>query len=197
MKIGVVGTFIRDRIFPYQGVETRSLGGIFFTVSCLANIADTTTEIYPVAHVGTDLYDELRDELSCYGNVSLDGIIKLDRDNTQVQLHYTGPQERYEITTEPMAPCDFNSLETLINADAVLVNLISGSDLELDALREFRRHSDALIYLDFHSRALGIDENGKRFYRRPDDWQDWINQADVLQLNEREARTLAGSPFEA
>jgi sugar/nucleoside kinase (ribokinase family) len=84
-----------------------------------------------------------------------------------------------------------------MDADAVLVNLISGSDLELDALRDFRRQSEALIYLDFHSRALGIDENGRRFYRRPADWQDWINQADVLQLNEKEARTLADSAFEA
>lgn len=51
-----------------------------------------------------------------------------------------------------------------------------------------------MLYLDFHSRALGIDKEGKRYYRRPHDWMDWVDQADVLQLNEMEARTLAGLP---
>ena len=55
-----------------------------------------------------------------------------------------------------------------------------------------RRQTSALIYLDFHYRATDIDEHGKRYYRRPDDWREWVREVDVLQLNEMEARTLAG-----
>ncbi len=193
MKIGVVGTFIRDRIFPYKGEAVESIGGIFFTVSFLASLADRATEIYPVSFVGEDFYDLLIKWLAEYKNIRLDGIQKISRTHTQVKLVYTGPQERYEITTEPMPPLNFSELEILTDADAVLVNLVSGVDVDLSALAQFRRQSPALIYLDFHTRAMGIDEAGRRYYRRPDDWQEWIELTDVLQLNEMEARTLAGS----
>ncbi len=202
MKIGVVGTFIRDRIFPWQARKpASSIGGIFFSVSYLANLAEPTMTIYPVANVGDDLYEALTRELAGYGNVRFEGLHRLPRANTQVKLVYTGPQQRYEITTEPMPPLRLTDLELLLDADAVLVNLITGSDLDLEALRSFRRRSRGLIYLDFHSHALGIDAEGKRYYRRPADWRAWIEAVDVLQVNEQEAQTLAGFerhvPYEA
>jgi sugar/nucleoside kinase (ribokinase family) len=193
MKFGIVGAFIRDRIFPYKGEPVESIGGIFFTASFLASLVDRQTEIYPVSFVGEDFYDLLIERLSEYENIRLDGVQKISRQHTQVKLVYTGPQERYEITTEPMPALNFSELEILTDADAVLVNLITGVDVDLPALHRFRQQSPALIYLDFHTRAMGIDESGRRYYRRPDDWQQWIQLTDVLQLNEMEARTLAGS----
>ncbi len=193
MKIGVIGTFVRDRIFPYRGETVESIGGIFFTVSFLANLLDSYSEIYPVSFAGDDFYDILINQLSDYNNVHLDGIKKIPKKHTQVKLVYTGPQERYEITTEPMPALSYDEINFLKDMDTVLVNLITGTDIDLWALRKFRQDSDALVYLDFHSHALGINGTGKRYYRRPDDWRDWINLVDVLQLNEQEARTLAGN----
>lgn len=192
MKFGIVGTFIRDRIFPYKCEPVESIGGIFFTVSFLANLVDRDTEIYPVSFVGEDFYDQLVSRLSEYKNIRRDGIAKIPRKHTQVKLVYTGPQERYEITTEPMPALSLANMEILADADAVLVNLITGVDVDLSALSRFRQKSNALVYLDFHTRAMGIDEVGRRYYRRPDDWKEWINLTDVLQLNEMEARTLSG-----
>ena len=192
MKIGVVGTFIRDRILPWQGQETRSIGGIFFTVSYLANLLDEAAEIYPVCFVGEDFYDEVTGKLADCKNVAFDGIVKLPRDNTQVRLTYTRPQERDEVTTDPMPPLGSQHLDVLQDADAVIVNLITGQDVSLAGLHRFRQESDALIYLDFHSHALGINSHGKRYYKKPADWRDWVRCVDVLQLNEMEARTLAG-----
>ncbi|MFQ5772549.1 MAG: carbohydrate kinase family protein [bacterium] len=192
MKIGVVGTFIRDRIFPWQGDPVESIGGVFFTVSFLANLLDSSAEIYPVSLVGEDFYDTLINQLADYKNVRIDGIKKIPQKHTQVKLIYTGPQERYEITTEPMPALTYEELIALQDADAVLVNLITGVDVDLKALSAFRQISKSLIYLDFHSHALGINAEGRRYYRRPEDWRDWINLVDVLQLNEMEARTLAG-----
>jgi sugar/nucleoside kinase (ribokinase family) len=193
MKFAIVGTFIRDRIFPFKGEAVESIGGIFFTVSFLANLADSDTEIYPISFVGEDFYDLLVERLSEYKNIRLDGITKIPRKHTQVKLVYTGPQERYEITTEPMPALAISNLEILRDADAALVNLITGVDVDLGALAEFRQQSRALLYLDFHTRAMGIDQEGRRYYRRPDDWQEWIKLTDVLQLNEMEARTLSAS----
>ena len=192
MKIGVVGTFIRDRILPWQGEPVESIGGIFFTVTFLANLLDTSAEICPVCFVGEDFYDKIIKELSVYENVRLEGIKQLPMKNTQVTLIYTGPQERDEITTEPMPALGYEELTIIKDADAVEVNLITGFDADLKALKKFRNNTRALIYLDFHSHALGISEEGKRYYQRPVDWANWVNLADILQLNEMEARTLAG-----
>lgn len=192
MKIGVVGTFIRDRILPWKGPETESIGGIFFTVSYLANLVDAAAEIYPVCFVGEDFYEQLTAELSAYPNINLAGLQISEQKNTQVTLTYTDAQERDEVTTQPMPPLQVEQLRILQSMDAVIVNLITGEDVELAALQAFRQHSRTLLYLDFHSRALGIDEHGKRYYRRPDDWQEWLRPIDVLQINEMEACTLGG-----
>ncbi|MFQ5640272.1 MAG: carbohydrate kinase family protein [bacterium] len=190
MKIGVVGTFIRDTIFPWQGESVESIGGIFFTVSYLANLLNSDAEIVPVAHVGSDLLQPLTEQLAEYGQVRLHGLQKCQRRNTHVQLLYESPQERYEITTAPMPALDFKALAILEDADAVLVNLITGSDVALEALKQFRRVSSALIYLDFHSLTMGINRQGRRYYRYPQEWREWAGLVDVLQLNEMEARTL-------
>jgi sugar/nucleoside kinase (ribokinase family) len=193
MKIGVVGTFIRDRIFPWRGKEAHSIGGIFFTVSYLANLGDTSTEIYPVCNLGYDFYPRVCDALARYDNVRHDGLYKHERANTRVTLTYTGPQTRDEVTSKPMPPVDFQQLRVLSDADAVIFNLITGVDVQLTALREFRRRSSALLYLDFHTRCLAIDAHGKRYYRRPNDWREWVELVDILQINEKEAQTLANS----
>lgn len=197
MKIGVVGTFIRDRIFPWQGEEVASIGGIFFTVSYLANLMQPDDEVYPVCFLGSDFYEEVVGRLAAYPNVRFDGLKKVAHRNTQVKLIYTGPQEREEVTTAPMPPLGEEELQVLDGVDAIVVNLITGSDVALPALNRLREKTAALLYLDFHSHALGISAEGKRFYRRPTDWQEWVRLVDVLQLNEMEARTLAGLGLDA
>ncbi len=191
MKIGVVGTFNRDIIFPWQGEKAESIGGIYFSVLYLANLLSPNDEIYPVANVGEDFYDQLVSGLSNYKNLRLDGLKRLQEKNTQVTLTYTSQDERDEVISKPMPPLGFEELAILRGVDVVIVNMITGLDVDLNSLREFKESSKALIYLDFHSRALGIDGNGRRFYKRPNDWREWVELVDVLQLNEMEARTLA------
>jgi sugar/nucleoside kinase (ribokinase family) len=195
MKIGIVGTFVRDRILPWRGEEMQSVGGIFFTTAYLASLAKAGVEVYPVATVGADFYDTVTAGLSDFDNISLEGIAIAERDNTRVTLTYVGPQERQEVTTSPMPAITGEQMAGLHDADAVIINLITGFDIELTALQQFRSVSDCLLYLDFHSRCLGIDADGQRFYRKPDDWQGWVDAVDVLQINEMEARTLAGISY--
>jgi len=192
MKIGAVGTFNRDIIYPWQGKKVESIGGLYFSVLYLANLSNPTDEIYPVANLGEDFYDQVVDGLSDHENLRSDGLNRHEEKNTQVTLTYTSQHERDEVISKPMPPLGFKELAVLTEVDAVIVNLITGTDVDLNGLREFRQSSKALIYLDFHSRALGINGNGRRFYQRPDDWREWLELVDVLQLNEMEARTLAG-----
>ncbi len=191
-RIAIAGSFIRDRIIPLNGSEFECIGGLYHSVAFAALLAGENSTIYPIACVGKDFWRELTGSLSVFPAIRLDALIPDPQENTQVLLTYLSKTERDEVTTKTMRPILFDELETGIESDALLVNLISGDDLELHALKKFRQCSSAMVYLDLHSRMLGIDKNGKRFLRELSDWQDWFAQADFIQLNETEAGLLMG-----
>ena len=44
--------------------------------------------------------------------------------------------------------------------------------------------------MDVHSLTLGRAATGERFWKRPENWEAWVAQADVVQMNEAEAVLL-------
>jgi sugar/nucleoside kinase (ribokinase family) len=193
-KIGVIGTFIRDTIVTLDGRNVESIGGLYHTLAYLAYLVDPQTWVQPLCHVGEDFYDTIAETLKRFGaNIQLDHLYRMPQPNTQVKLIYRTAETRDEITSPPMPPITAAEIAEVADCDAVLVNLITGQDIELEALLALNeRNQTPLIYLDLHSLALGIDANGKRYYREIPRWQDWLSAIDILQMNEREAATLAG-----
>jgi len=193
-RIGIIGTFIRDTIITLDGHSVESLGGLYHAVSYLAHLADADTRIHPLCHVGEDFYDTVYRVLSgCGEKMVLESLLPHPQANTQVKLMYRSQETRDEITSPTMPPIASEQIQALAGCEAVLVNLISGNDISLDALKSLRKLTPSpLIYLDLHSLALGIDAAGRRYYREVPDWREWVAVCDILQLNEREAATLAG-----
>jgi sugar/nucleoside kinase (ribokinase family) len=194
-RIGVIGTFIRDTIVTLDGRTMESIGGLYHTMAYLAHLADANTEIQPLCHAGEEFYETIQKTLTQFNKKILFNSLHCVRQaNTQVKLTYLTPETREEITSATMPPITVAETAALTGCDAVLVNLISGDDITLPALKTLRKLTPSpLIYLDLHSLALGIDETGRRFYRDVPDWPEWVDGCDILQLNEREAATLAGS----
>jgi len=194
-RIGVIGTFIRDTIFTLDGRMVECIGGLYHTMAYLAHLVDTDTEIQPLCHVGEDFYETIQKTLTQFNKkILFNSLYRVRQANTQVKLTYLTPETREEITSATMAPIAAAETAALAGCDAVLVNLISGDDMTLAALKTLRHLTPSpLIYLDLHSLALGIDETGRRYYRDVPDWPEWVAGCDILQLNEREAATLAGS----
>jgi adenosine kinase len=192
LKIGIVGTFIRDTIVPLSGPPVESIGGLYHTSAYLAHLLGNGHFVRPVCNLGDDFYDTVSSALGSFANFELSFIKRVPMANTQVRLIYRGPETRDEITSEPMPAVVADDLAPLADCDAVLINLITGRDIELSAVRALRERSRALVYLDLHSLALGIDANGKRYYREVPAWRQWVDSVDALQVNEREAATLAG-----
>ncbi len=193
-EIGVVGTFIRDTIITLDNRKVESIGGIYHALAYLASLAAGGTVIRPLCHVGEGFHEDVRRAVRAFdADVRFEATLPVAQDNTAVTLIYRSAETRDEITTAPMPPVTSKQMRALSGLDALLVNLITGQDIDLQALQDFKQQSPAtLVYLDFHSLALGIDAHGRRFYRRPASWQSWVRAADILQLNEREAATLAG-----
>ena len=192
VKVAIIGSVVNDRILPFGGGEIRSLGGLTYTIVQMALLAPDDWRLYPVCRIGADIADRFYALLDQLPNVRKDAVLVEDRENTRVTLVYRSPSERQEYTTEPMPPLQFRHLQALLDASIAMVNFITGTDVEIDALEQFSAHSDALIYVDLHSLTLGIGEGGLRYYRVPEGWQRVARVAHVLQMNEHEAACLLG-----
>jgi sugar/nucleoside kinase (ribokinase family) len=71
-------------------------------------------------------------------------------------------------------------------------SFISGNDLGVDELREFRDRFAGLIFCDYHSLALGRDDSGKRFFRRNPEYGKYLAPAKIVQMNIAELATISG-----
>jgi sugar/nucleoside kinase (ribokinase family) len=193
-RIGVIGTFIRDTIVTLDGRTVESIGGLYHSTAYLACLAAADTLVQPLCHVGEDFYETVRAALKRLSpNVLFGSVHRVSQPNTEVTLTYRSRETRDEVTSATMPPITSAEIAAVAEGDAVLVNLISGDDVTLEALTALRKsRTSPLIYLDLHSLALGIDAAGKRYYRAIPNWREWLAACHILQVNEREAATLAG-----
>lgn len=195
MRIAVVGSVVDDTILHADGRCSRSLGGIGYAVGALRALAWPGVRIVPICRVGADVRCRLEHEWEPgAGVVAAAGLVFQKEPGARVELDYrsrisTG--DRSERLTRLVAPLGGDELAEARGADLVLVNCITGFDVELEALEALARDAP-LLYLDVHSLALALLEDGRRVPRRPRHIRRWMASAAVVQCNVREAETLAG-----
>ncbi len=192
MKIGVIGTFINDQITLADRSQTQSFGGIFYTVTILANLLSKSDEIYPVCYLGDDIYDSVTEKLSKYKNVKFSSIIRAKQPNTSVRLIYHDREHRDEYLKNLLPKLKMDVLKNHNGMDAWLINFITGFEMSLETFSQFKENMKAPVFMDYHSLALGISNEGKRFPKRSENWDQWLKGVDVLQMNNNEAATLSG-----
>ncbi len=202
MRVAVIGSVVDDTIHHVDGRRVRSLGGITYTVGTLQVLAWPGLEILPVCRVGGDVCDRLlRQWRAAAGVVRLDGLVHQDEPGARVELEYAvgpGASDRSERLTGLLPPLTLRDLEPVRSADVLLVNCITGFDVELEAL-ESVAEAVPVVYLDVHALTMALLPDGRREHRRRDDVPRWLATAQVVQCNAREAATLAtgGEPEEA
>ena len=197
VKITVIGTINKDTIIFPAGRRTKSFGGILYNLSALSGLGGKWLEIYPVCNLGYDVYDEVEKILKKYDNVKLDGINRVKDKNNHAFLFLDEDNQRKEILQNKVPPLSFNQIEPFLDSNMILVNFISGFDIGLDDLKRMRKKTDAVIFMDVHSLTLGIDKDGKRFYETPENWQEYIKQADLVQTNLMELNVLSGKDLKS
>lgn len=191
-KVTVIGTINRDTIVLPGGERRESFGGILYNVSALSGLGGECLEVYPVCNLGYDVYDQVTGALKNYANVRLDGVIKVRRKNNHALLLIDETNEREEILKNRVPALSFAQIKPFLQADAVLVNFISGFDVTLGTLRRIRKNTDALIFADVHSFTLGVRRDGRRFLRTPRRWREYLKLVDVVQCNLAEFGVLSG-----
>ena len=194
MRIAVVGTINRDTIELPDGRIKHSYGGLLYSITALALLTPPGTAIVPLVNLGRDVEGPVRGILSRLEPVSQEGIRIVEQENNHCTLRYSPDREREEIQLGKLPAVTFEQMAPFLDADVFLVNFISGRDLSLETFCRLRSATRAAIYTDIHSLTLGIDERGRRFPRPLAEWPRWAAQADVIQMNRAEARSLSGSP---
>lgn len=189
MKFLVLGHFCLDIIHPVDGPEIQSYGGIYYSLSALAVLADETDRIIPVFGVNKNDYAPVIQHLKQFPNVDTSGIYQFDEPTNTVHLFYKDKESRIECSKDIAKPIPFERIKNFLNVDGILVDMISGSDITVDTLDVIRmevREKKVPMHFDYHSLTLGMGENHERYRRPVPDWRRWVFMTDTVQLNEDE-----------
>jgi len=192
VRIGVIGTINRDTIIHPDGRRIESYGGILYNLKVLSDLFDQQAALIPAVNIGSDCEKEITTFLDKFNNLSGDAIRIVNKKNNHCILTYHNNSEKSEILLGGVGAVSRKQLSQLIDCDIILLNFISGSDITFSNLTWLRHNSKADIHLDLHSRTLGLHRNGSRFLRKPPRWQEYVNNADYLQMNEQEFNLLSG-----
>lgn len=74
--------------------------------------------------------------------------------------------------------------------DGILINMITGFELDSNILAEIRKQTKALIYFDVHTLSRKSEGKCKREFRAIPDFDHWAKSIDIIQVNEFESSTL-------
>jgi sugar/nucleoside kinase (ribokinase family) len=203
MVITVIGHLCKDIIHLPHGDHSshvESFGGIFYSVAALSCLMGEKDVIQPVFGVGQSDYDALIERLSRYKNVDTKGIFKFKGPTNSVHLFYHADnQSRIECSKDISVPIPFSRIKSSLDADGILINMISGSDITLETLDMIRietREQHVPIHFDFQSLTLGIDQEFKRFRRPLTDWRRWCFMLHSIQMSQEEALGLSAERFD-
>ena len=196
MKFIVIGEPCVDVIHKANGEKFKSYGGILYSAISLSVLSDPEDEIFPVMNLGEDEYDNITEILKKYGNINLDGIYKVSHPTRKVNLYYnvynSGKSARLESSTDPTYTLLYKDLEKFLpGTDGILINMISGVDIELDTLLNLRNNFSGLMHMDLHNLVMKTNPDGTREHTHLENYHEWCTGTDTLQMNEFEIASLS------
>lgn len=184
MRILIVGHSVVDNIN-----NNIKPGGIFYSVLGLSNFSGKDAEISLITSVSKDTYSLFE---SVYSKInqqyfqfvsSIPNVYLKLYDNCEREECYSNLTEKLKINHD----INFNDF------DGILINMITGFDLELEDLKLIRANYGGPIFFDVHTFSRGLDKNNKRFFRKIPDVKEWLSKIDLLQVNEYEIFTLSNN----
>ena len=196
LDIALIGQIVQDTIIPVKGEEARDLGGVTYAVMALDALMNPDDHVVPMTRTGSDIIQGVRDALESVPSVMSQGIVEDPNPNNRVELRYTDEENREERVSGGVDSMQLNDLLPIDRHDGLLINLVSGRELEPATLSKFMSGSSIPVHLDLHSYLFDCNESGIHAWRRPDEWEDWLELCDILQLNRKELYTVMGAEGE-
>jgi hypothetical protein len=116
----------------------------------------------------------------------------------RVELRYHSEERRTERLSGGLPAWSWLALKPLLDearVDALLVNFLSGWELDLDTTKLIRQHFRGPIHCDLHMMAWAVQPDGLRTLRPIPDIAEWCRCFDFLQMNEDELAMVAPDPM--
>ena len=191
-KIAVIGSINEDFIV-HEGKEKHSYGGILYNLVALATLMPNGL-VQPVACLGKNIWPKVAGLTGSLKNLDWSRAKKLTRKSNQVRLFYLPNGEKREILKHPVPRFTWQNLNSVLKADVLLLNFISGWEIAPRLFQKLRRNYSGTVHIDLHSLLLGIRKKGLRFARIPENWEAFLD-ADFVQMNQREWELVSGLPI--
>lgn len=182
MKLLIVGSSVED--FIHSGdVILNQPGGLFYTASAVDALMGGEDQCFlltnmsePQKHHFFPLYDSFEPDLI----TSVDKLPVI-----HLFIKEQGERdEKYENLTDSIIFDETKISEK--NFDGILVNLITGYDLDCEALKRLKSSTKAPVFLDIHSLTRPMKSDGTREFAKIENIADWLSSVDILQANETE-----------
>ncbi len=187
IKLLVIGHTVFDHIYYPDDFQIKP-GGIFHTVNGLINIKNNEDEIFLLTSVNKKEYGYFK---SVYDEIDLTYSDVIENIPT-VTLHVHNNKERDECYSHVNNKLIKSPEIKFGNFSGILINMISGYDINLDDLQFIRNNFNGLIYFDLHTLSRDINHKGKREFRVLPNAEEWLRNIDILQMNEHESKTVFG-----
>ncbi len=191
-SVSIIGTVNYDRILLPHGASTQGLGGILYNVFSLAPHLTDDESIMPIARMGAERQREVERFASPYPGLDLSHMIWGSEGTNETVLTYISADEREESLIERVPPLDWNDIAPAVQADWIMVNLISGKELTPELMNRLVSETNGKVILDLQSLTLTFGEKSERNYRNIPSWRDWLTGLTVVKGNEEEIRWMLG-----
>lgn len=186
MKIAVLGAVCFDEIAPLEGPRRESFGGILYNTVAFSSVLEDGDWVRPVTNLGEDRYAAAMEHFSKLPHVDVSALARAPGRLTHVLLTWKTASWRDEVCRYMMKAFDASVAKKVSDCDAVHINFINGTELNLDVLRAIRQSFSGLISLDVHNLISVFSEEGKRTIVGFKQWREWVPHLDIVQCNEFE-----------
>lgn len=188
MKILLVGNSIIDHVEENDGYKIKP-GGIYYSALGTSSVSDENDTVYLLTGWNEQTLSIFND---VYSKINLNYSNRIEN-LPEVILKTSGEGEREEIYLNLSNQLSIERVMNWNQFEGILINMITGFDINIEQLQFIRRHFEGQIYFDLHTLSRGVDENLKREFRPVPDACKWLFNIDILQTNENEIRTLTTS----
>ena len=196
MNYLVIGEPCVDLIHKENGEIEKCYGGVLYSIISLAVLTGANDTIQPLMNLGEDEFESITELFSKYPKIKLDGINKVPHTTKKVHLFLTnyrsGKKAKIEHSNSDTYTLPYKSIESFLNnADALLVNMVSGVDISVNTLIDIRNNFNGFIHIDVHNLVMKSNSEGFREHTNLVDWRSWCTHSDTVQMNEFEVGVMS------
>jgi sugar/nucleoside kinase (ribokinase family) len=190
MKLLLIGHSVAD-IIRKDDKKIIQPGGIFYTASAIKELSTKNDSIFLCTQIDDKYYNLYEQVYESFDLSLTEKVISIP----MVELILDGHFERKEYykNLSNKIKIDYSRLKEF---DGIMINMITGFDIDLVQLKEIRKSTKALIYFDVHTLSRGLDENMHRDFRSIPNFDKWAENIEIIQCNEHEILTMSNQKNE-